>query len=220
MLISKLRLLTLIFLGFITSIDSAFSQTRLKIVDQNNVPLANAVVEYAAAIPAQQAVNEQIYIMDQVNKQFVPHVLVIPENSFVSFPNSDDIRHHVYSFSSAKTFELKLYAGKPKSPVQFNKKGLVVMGCNIHDSMVGYIYVSDNAHTFISNEKGEILLTDSLPNNTQLQVWHPDSALGLSKHTRFTINQSMLDADEIILKIGVSEPEPGDSFEELHLHEH
>lgn len=108
MLISKLRLLTLIFLGFITSIDSAFSQTRLKIVDQNNVPLANAVVEYAAAIPAQQAVNEQIYIMDQVNKQFVPHVLVIPENSFVSFPNSDDIRHHVYSFSSAKTFELKL----------------------------------------------------------------------------------------------------------------
>lgn len=94
------------------------------------------------------------------------------------------------------------------------------MGCNIHDSMVGYIYVSDNAHTFISNEKGEILLTNSLPNNTQLQVWHPDSALGLSKHTRFTINQSMLDADEIILKIGVSEPEPGDSFEELHLHEH
>ena len=158
MLISKLRLLTLIFLGFITSIDSAFSQTRLKIVDQNNVPLANAVVEYAAAIPAQQAVNEQIYIMDQVNKQFVPHVLVIPENSFVSFPNSDDIRHHVYSFSSAKTFELKLYAGKPKSPVQFNKKGLVVMGCNIHDSMVGYIYVSDNAHTFISNDKREVII--------------------------------------------------------------
>ena len=218
------QLLLILLISSLVLAMPAFSQTRVRIVDQNNAPLANAVIEYSNASTPEQTdipqIDDQIYIMDQVNKQFEPHVLLIPENSMVNFPNSDDIRHHVYSFSEPKAFELKLYAGKPKKPIRFNKRGLVVMGCNIHDSMVGYIYVSSHDNTYMSNEKGEILLPHTIPTNTQVNVWHPESATGLSKHINFIISQSMLDSNEIVLRIQVNPPEPRDSFEELNSNEY
>lgn len=200
---------------------SAFSQTVIKVVDQNNSPLPNAVIEYSLANSIVEKTNtEHIYVMDQINKSFEPSVLIVPENSLVSFPNSDDIRHHVYSFSPAKTFELKLYAGKPKSPVLFEQSGVVVMGCNIHDSMVGYIYVSTKENTYLSDENGEVILANNLPLNTQLQVWHPNSKIGVSKHTLFTIDQLMTKTDEIKLVLTVDIPKPRDTFDELVFHEH
>lgn len=200
---------------------SAFSQTVIKVVDQNNSPLPNAVIEYSLANSIVEKTNtEHIYVMDQINKSFEPSVLIVPENSLVSFPNSDDIRHHVYSFSPAKTFELKLYAGKPKSPVLFEQSGVVVMGCNIHDSMVGYIYVSTKENTYLSDENGEVILANNLPLNTQLQVWHPNSKIGVSKHTLFTIDQLMTKTDEIKLVLTVDIPKPRGTFDELVFHEH
>ncbi len=76
-------------------------------------------------------------IMDQRNLAFVPDVLVVQTGTAVDFPNSDQVRHQVYSFSDAKTFQLALYAGRAHAPVVFNRAGLVTLGCNIHDSMLG-----------------------------------------------------------------------------------
>ncbi|MFT4763347.1 MAG: plastocyanin [Oleispira sp.] len=226
MLTFKLRSFLTASICFLALAESAISQVRLTVVDQYNSPLANAVIDYESSISAKPSTLEKpstvepIYIMDQVDKQFSPSVLIIPENGLVSFPNSDDIRHHVYSFSEAKTFELKLYAGKPKSPLHFNKRGLVVMGCNIHDSMVGYIYVTDSKNTVMSDDKGQVLLAPDLPLNTELQVWHPSSSIGLSNHTRLIIDQAILDKGEITLVITTNEPEPRDSFEELNVDEY
>lgn len=222
------RLLLILIVSSSAIATPALNQTRLMIIDQNNAPLSNAVIEYSSEsilepTDATQK-NDKVYIMDQVNKQFEPHVLIIPQHSLVSFPNSDDIRHHVYSFSEPKTFELKLYAGKPKQPIRFNNSGLVVMGCNIHDSMVGYIYVSSHNNTYMSNEKGEILLPHPLPANTQVNVWHPESATGVSKHVNFIISQSMLnkskEENKVVLKISVTPPAARDSFEELDINEY
>jgi hypothetical protein len=226
MLTLKLRYFLTASLCFFALAEPAISQVRLIIVDQYNSPLANAVIDYDSSIPIKSSTLEKsqtvepIYIMDQIDKQFFPNVLIIPKNGLVSFPNSDDIRHHVYSFSEAKTFELKLYAGKPKSPLRFNNRGLVVMGCNIHDSMVGYIYVTDNKNTVMSDDKGQVLLAPSLPLNTELQVWHPHSTIGLLNHTRLIINQTILDRGEITLVITTSKPEPRNSFEELNIDEY
>jgi hypothetical protein len=226
MLTLKLRYFLTVSLCFFALAEPAISQVRLTIVDQYNSPLANAVIDYDSSIPIKSSTLkksqtvEPIYIMDQIDKQFFPNVLIIPKNGLVSFPNSDDIRHHVYSFSEAKTFELKLYAGKPKSPLRFNNRGLVVMGCNIHDSMVGYIYVTDNKNTVMSDDKGQVLLAPSLPLNTELQVWHPRSTIGLSNHTRLIIDQTILDRGEITLVITTSKPEPRNSFEELNIDEY
>jgi plastocyanin len=86
--------------------------------------------------------------------QFSPMVIAVEQGQSVNFPNSDNIRHHVYSFSKAKRFETKLYANKPEAPVVFNQPGLVVLGCNIHDSMVGYIFVSPWQDFGVSNIHG------------------------------------------------------------------
>ena len=90
--------------------------------------------------------------------------------------------------------------------------------------MVGYIYVSSHDNTYMSNEKGEILLPHTLPANTQVNVWHPESATGVSKHVNFIISQSMLnkskEENKVVLKISVTPPAARDSFEELDINEY
>lgn len=116
--------------------------------------------------------------MAQKNRAFVPHVLVVPVGSPVSFPNYDNTQHHVYSFSPAKPFNIELYAGKPESPIVFDKAGIVELGCNIHDQMQGFIVVTDTRHVGRSDERGEVHLTipDALlakGRSITLTAWHP-----------------------------------------------
>lgn len=112
-------------------------------------------------------------IVDQVGKEFLPHVLPIYVNSQVSFPNNDTIRHHVYSFSPAKKFELPLYSGTSAEPVLFDKPGVIILGCNIHDWMLGYIYVSATPYFVRSDKTGKATISD-LPNGEYtIKVWHP-----------------------------------------------
>ena len=112
------------------------------VVTSNGQPVADAVVVAVptdGALPAGKVRAEQL---DQIDKEFVPRVKPVLVGSTVAFPNKDSVRHHVYSFSPAKRFELPLYAGVPSQPVLFDRPGVVVLGCNIHDWMVGYIYVA------------------------------------------------------------------------------
>ena len=142
----------------------------VKFVDQNNQPVRDVVI-----LGARQSLPQQskTFVMDQVNKSFQPHVLVVPTGSSVEFPNSDDIRHHVYSFSKTKPFELKLYAGKPEAPIDFNVPGIVVLGCNIHDTMVGYIVVRDSTEWAQSNNQGIANLDRFTDTNQPIRIWHP-----------------------------------------------
>lgn len=140
-----------------------------KVTDTQGRALENAVVMAPEAI---RQPLENIAVMDQVNKSFAPHVLVIQQGQKVLFPNSDHIRHHVYSFSAAKPFEIRLYAGVPEAPIEFDQHGVVVLGCNIHDSMVGYILVADTPMFAKTGADGIAMLRPSA-SVTQIQVWHP-----------------------------------------------
>jgi hypothetical protein len=111
--------------------------------------------------------------MDQQDQQFVPHVLVVRTGTQVTFPNSDSVSHHVYSFSPAKPFELGLYKGNVYPPFTFDKPGIVVVGCNIHDGMLGYIRVVDTPHFAVTNERG-VAVIDGVPNGDySVEVWSP-----------------------------------------------
>ncbi len=113
-------------------------------------------------------------IVDQINKRFVPRVSVVRTGTAITFPNSDHIRHQVYSFSPAKTFSLKLYAGSPNMPVTFGQPGLVVLGCNIHDSMVAYIGVVDSPYFAKTSDAGTASV--NLPaGRYRLRAWHPNA---------------------------------------------
>lgn len=177
----------------------------LVIQDQHGQPLPNAVVElYKAA--KHERTSLPVAVMDQVDKAFFPDLLVVQKGQQVNFPNSDNIRHHVYSFSQAKPFQLKLYSGQPKEPVTFDQQGVVVLGCNIHDSMVGYIYVANSEHVYKTNNMGKLTLDiTSLP--TTLSVWHALQTAPLENKKMITINNN-----ELLIQIDTSTPAPRNTF--------
>lgn len=113
-------------------------------------------------------------VMTQQNISFNPYVLIVPVGSTVAFPNKDKVRHHVYSFSAAKKFELKLYGQQEERTVTFDKSGIVPLGCNIHDTMIGYIFVADTPFAAKTNAAG-VAEIHGLPGAAgTLTVWHPD----------------------------------------------
>lgn len=111
-------------------------------------------------------------IMDQLDRAFVPDLLVIPVGSTVRFPNSDSVSHQIYSFSQPKRFKLPLYRGTPYPPVQFDQVGIVTLGCNIHDDMVAYLAVTD-APYFGRTDKGGLWSSEVPRGRYRVSIWHP-----------------------------------------------
>ena len=113
-------------------------------------------------------------IMDQSDKRFVPHILVVQKGAAVEFPNSDVVAHHVYSFSKSNKFVLPLYKGTPPDPVVLNHDGIVILGCNIHDSMLGYIVVVDTDVFAKTNDDGTVEFNiDGLVPSYEVNIWSP-----------------------------------------------
>jgi plastocyanin len=111
-------------------------------------------------------------VMDQINRAFVPDLLVIPVGSTVAFPNSDSVSHQIYSFSPAKRFQLPLYRGKPYPPVHFDQAGIVTLGCNIHDEMLAYLLVTDAPWYGRTNDAGT-WSTEVPRGRYRVALWHP-----------------------------------------------
>ncbi len=144
------------------------------VVDGKNRPVADAVVTaYPAGFKADQIRFAWPQEMDQHNLQFDPFVLVVPVGANVNFPNRDPVRHHVYSFSPAKPFELKLYGKDETRSVRFEKAGVVALGCNIHDNMVAFIKVVDTPFAAKTDDRGQALLKGLPAGPAQVHVWHP-----------------------------------------------
>lgn len=140
--------------------------------DADGKPVADAVI---SAVSASRPVTTRVgrAIVDQEDKEFVPRVRAVLVGTEVSFPNKDNIRHHVYSFSPAKKFELPLYRGTEAPPVKFDKPGVVVLGCNIHDWMLGYVYVLETPHFDTTGALGRARIEALPPGTYEIQVWHP-----------------------------------------------
>lgn len=145
--------------------------------DPTGRPVRDAVVMVrpTSGVPAGRPLKMSgPMVMAQQNVSFQPYVLIAPVGSSVSFPNKDKVRHHVYSFSAAKKFELKLYGKDESRSVTFDKPGAVSLGCNIHDSMIAYIYVTDTPYAAKSGADGAAVLRDVPAGGATLLVWHPD----------------------------------------------
>ncbi len=150
------------------------SGLRASIKDQRGKFIADAVVLAVPADPRSALrARPPTDAVDQVDKQFVPYVKVVFVGAKVGFPNSDRIRHQVYSFSPAKKFELPLYGGTDAPPVVFDKPGVVVLGCNIHDWMIGYIYVSETPFFAKTGTGGTAVIDDLPPGEYTVRIWHP-----------------------------------------------
>ena len=145
----------------------------LQVTDASGLPTLDAVV-YAESANG-QALPKQLHgaQIEQKARKFLPAVTVIQTGSAISFPNHDSVRHHVYSFSAPKVFELKLYSGAGGDPITFDKAGTVVVGCNIHDQMTAFIQVVDTPYFAKTDATGKATIENMPPGKYQLKVWHP-----------------------------------------------
>lgn len=147
--------------------------------DAAGAPLADAVA-LLEPIGAKAAVKPMPDTeISQAKRQFTPRVTLVTTGTRVSFPNFDTVRHHVYSFSPIKTFELKLYSGVPGVPVVFDKPGVAVLGCNIHDTMAAWVVVADTPWSARSAAGGQARIEAVPPGNFRLRLWHPGLAAGV-----------------------------------------
>jgi plastocyanin len=169
-------LVALIALGATTA-QAQNAEIAATVTDDRGKAVADAVV---IAVPTdgnlRLPARPREDVMDQVDKEFLPKVQAVLVGTAVTFPNHDSVRHQVYSFSPAKRFELPLYAGVPQAVV-FDKPGVVILGCNIHDWMVGYVYVSDSPYFAKTDAQGKAVLTDVPPRGYVVRVWHPQLAV-------------------------------------------
>jgi hypothetical protein len=171
MTLPKYYVLLLSTLFLLASVQVNAGEVAVIVTDNFNAPLANAVV-YAEPIGKTVPKPTSSGMVEQKNKQFIPLVTVVQSGSNINFPNRDLVRHHVYSFSPAKTFELKLYSGIPANPVLFDKAGTVVLGCNIHDTMLAYIHIVDTPYFAKTDDNGKVKLNDLPAGQYQLKVWY------------------------------------------------
>jgi plastocyanin len=142
----------------------------VEVRDVRGTPIPDAVV-YALPEVKKLPPPSRRAVLDQKNRMFVPHVLPIQTGTAVTFPNSDNVRHQVYSFSSAKRFQLPLYAGTPAAPVVFGKAGVVTVGCNIHDQMSAYLVVVDTPF-FVLTANGRAELSNLPEGKYDVRVWY------------------------------------------------
>ncbi len=147
--------------------------------------------------------------MEQINRQFRPYILPVPVNTPVLFPNFDDTAHHVYSFSKIRHFELPLYKGELTDPITFSDPGVVPLGCNIHDWMIGYIVVVDSPY-FTQLDGGTGVVEAIPPGRYEVSVWHPalDGRESLRKQVEITANHTKFTFDLEFPLLIVGQPSP------------
>jgi plastocyanin len=168
-----MRALAALALALATAFPAMAATIEASVADARGHAVSDAVIY---AIPAGRTLPlaQKTAIMDQKNRMFIPHVLPVQVGTAVRFPNSDDIRHQVYSFSPAKTFQLPLYAGTPATPLVFDKAGVVTLGCNIHDQMNAFIIVVDTPYFEKTSGDGRASLDDLESGRYTIHVWYPD----------------------------------------------
>lgn len=133
-----------------------------------------AVFVKQAGIVRDETLRPKPSVMDQRDVRFVPHILVVEKGASVEFPNSDVVAHHVYSFSRPNNFVLPLYKGTPPAPVFMEHDGVITLGCNIHDGMLGYIVVVDTNVFAVTDESGAALLSVANgADNYEVSIWSP-----------------------------------------------
>lgn len=187
---------------------AAAADSTVQVLDKSGNPVSGAVVfiQEGGARPLDSVV------VDQINKNFVPEITVVTVGTEVEFPNSDDISHHVYSFANPNDFELPLYKRGTTPRVRFEHPGIVVLGCNIHDSMVGYIVVIDASRFAVTDEDGRAAIPGGAISGQQaLQVWSPRLDLSMPLAATFQPERSLEDQVFRVDKRQKLEPKPHQS---------
>ena len=159
--------------GLLASGDVWAADLAVTVKDASGKAVADAAVFALSTSGVAPPAKLRSATVEQSDREFVPYVTIVQTGTSVTFPNRDPILHHVYSFSPAKTFEIKLYTGKSPGEIVFDKPGVVTLGCNIHDWMIGYVVVVDTPFFARTDSQGLARLKDVPRGAYELRAWHP-----------------------------------------------
>jgi plastocyanin len=137
-------------------------------------------------------------IVSQKGKSFVPHVLAVPVGTKVDFRNDDAIFHNVFSLAKPNDFDTGLYKQGTGYTQTFKKAGPVQLLCNIHSSMIGYVYVVDTPYYAQADGTGAFTIKGVPPGDYDVEVWHEAS----SKTTKQRVSVGADGVRGLALKVG------------------
>jgi len=166
------RFLLVALLWLLAPLSAVAGDLVVQVRTPQGAPIVDAVASVAVAHPGPIRFAWP-YRMSQHDIQFDPFVLIVPVGAVVEFPNLDRVRHHVYSFSPAKVFQLKLYGHEQTRIVHFDKPGVVQLGCNIHDRMIAFIDVVTTPLAARTDASGVAVIHDVPAGVQSLTVWRP-----------------------------------------------
>jgi plastocyanin len=130
------------------------------------------------------------YQLVQRNKQFEPHLLVVPVGTEVRFPNKDVLFHSVFSTFNNQRFDLGLYEAGTAKTVVFNKPGISYIFCNIHAQMSAAVITVETPYFAISNREGEFFISDVPEGEYMLNIWAEGASADLLRKLRRTVTVS------------------------------
>ena len=200
----RLWIQSMLLLAFTGSAFNVYAEELTGVVkDNKGNPVEDAVI-YAMPLSGAELPPPQPATIDQIDKEFYPYVSPVQVGTQASFPNNDKIRHHVYSFSPAKTFELPLYPpGKGvEQSVVFDQPGVVVLGCNIHDWMKAYVLVVETPFFAKTDQNGSASITELGAGEYEVRIWHPRiEKSSEAQKMAVTIAQGSSEAVEFTIKL-------------------
>jgi len=170
------RAVFLASLCMLLALPAAAADLRVLVTDQAGKPVADAVVGVLLPPGAKPLPTPppRVHTVNQVALTFVPYLEVLRPGDKVVFHNGDRTRHHVYSFSAAKSFEFMLSPGESSAPLDLDRAGVIAVGCNIHDSMINYLYVTEAPWTARTGADG-VATIGGIPagGGYRVQTWQP-----------------------------------------------
>jgi plastocyanin len=184
----RVRFVLVLSIALLTASVPAWAATlKLQVTDQGGQPLVDAVAALYPETPdpsAKPAAPREHFI-DQKDETFLPLVEILSVGDAVIFRNSDRTRHHVYTFSPLATppFDFILKPNETSAPIRLQKPGAVPVGCNIHDFMINYLFVTDARWAAKSDDKGVVTLADVPPGAYTVKLWHPRLRPGAAQPT-------------------------------------
>lgn len=170
----------------------------VQVLDRDGQPVADAVVVLTPSRPSTMPrLMPDAAVIGQEKMQFVPYVTVVPVGARLTFENNDSWEHHVrgsaagamqLSAPDEKGFELRLdgkTAGKPARSVDVvvQRAGAVLLGCYIHGSMRGFVYVSDSPWALKTGADGMARFEGLPDGDVRVRVWQADQLVDLPTRT-------------------------------------
>jgi len=115
-------------------------------------------------------------VIEQRDRQFAPHVMMVPVGSTVSFPNFDPVFHNVFSLSPTKPFDLGIFKNGESRDVTFDKEGILRIGCNLHANMSAYLVIVAAPHYVVTDASGKFRFKSLAPGKYKVRAWSERSA--------------------------------------------